>query len=167
MATSKKSARITGMLFGAYAISQAYIATLLRPLGRDVLRLQTTADPDELRQIMAAWTPEQRAQYRKHLLPDTLHPLLYSSALIAAGLVGHRASTPRCVRVAAVAAPALSAGCDLVENGFHAAFITRPDRISQGAARASTLFTRTKWLLALGTAGTLLGRVLHKRRTRS
>lgn len=166
MTTHTRTSKITVVLFGAYAISQVYIARLLWPLGDDVRRIQTTGDPEELRQIITTWTPEQRAHYRKHLLPDTFHPLLYSSALIAAGQTGHRDSTPRWVRVATVAAPALSAACDLVENGFHAQFINHPDRISPRGARASTVFTRTKWVLALGTAGALLGRAMYKPRSR-
>lgn len=162
--TVREPARTAAVLFGIYTLSQAYIAALLRPLGRDVLRLQTTGDPEEIQRIMKTWTPEQRAQYRKHLLPDTLHPLLYASALAAAGIAGHESSTPRWVRIVAIAAPASSAACDLAENALHARFVDHPDRTTRAAARASTLFTRTKWVLACGTAVALLARTLRKRR---
>lgn len=76
MSQPRRASRAAAVLFGAYAVSQAYIVVLLRPVGRDVMRLQATVDPDEIRRIMGAWTPEQRRQYRRHLLPDTLHPLL-------------------------------------------------------------------------------------------
>ena len=163
MCPSRRISRVAAVLFGIYAVSQVYIAALLRPVGRDVLRLQTTTDPDELRHLMSAWTPAQRAQYRKHLLPDTLHPVLYSSALAAAGRVGHRPDTPRWARLGALAAPALAAGCDWAENALHAQFVSHPGRITMRAARASTLFTRTKWVLAFGTAGALLARAVRHR----
>lgn len=164
---SRRANKIAAVLFSAYALSQAYIAVLLRTLGRDVLRLQTTAKPENLQRIIESWTPEQAAQYRKHLAPDTLHPLLYGAALIAAARAGHRPSTPRGMRVAAVIAPALAAGCDLAENALHARFIAQPGRITPRHARASTLFTRAKWVLAFGTAGVLLARAVHHRRSRS
>ncbi|MGO1539868.1 MAG: hypothetical protein ACTHW3_10925 [Leucobacter sp.] len=158
-----RATRSAVALFGIYSISQAYIARLLRPLGRDVLRLQTTCDPDQLRHIVGSWTPEQRAQYRKHLLPDTLHPLLYASALATAAAAGHRASTPRWVRVSTVVAPALSAACDLAENAVHARLLDDPHQVTRTMARASTLFTRTKWILACGTAGALIARTVRNR----
>lgn len=167
MAPSRRAARSAAVLFSIYAVSQAYIAVLLCPLGRDVLRLQTTGDPEELQRIMTTWTPRQRAQYRKHLLPDTLHPLLYASALTAAGIAGHKVSTPRWVRIAAIAAPAASAACDLAENALHARFVDQPHRATRSSARASTLFTRTKWVLACGTAVAVLGRALRKRSSTS
>ncbi|WP_150119329.1 hypothetical protein [Enteractinococcus helveticum] len=165
MSSPTRAVRTAVALFGAYVVSQAYIAALLRPLGRDVLRVQTTGDPDEFCRIMTGWSPEQRLQYRKHLLPDTLHPLLYASALAAAGIAGHEPSTPRWVRIVAVAAPAASAVCDLSENALHARFVNHPHRVTREAARASTLLTRTKWVLACGTAGALITRTLRKRRS--
>lgn len=164
MATSTRATRTAAVLFGIYAVFQGYIAALLRPLGRDVLRLQASGDSAEIQRIMNKWTPEQRAQYRKHLLPDTLHPLLYASALTAAGIPGHDSSTPRWVRIAAIAAPASSAACDLTENALHARFVDHPNRTTRASARASTLFTRAKWVLACGTAVALLVRTLRKQR---
>lgn len=165
MLPPRRASIVAAVLFGIYAVSQVYIAVLLRPLGRDVLRLQVTTDPDELRHLMSDWNPEQRIQYRKHLLPDTLHPVLYSSALAAAGSAGHRPETPRWARLAAFAAPALAAGCDLVENALHAQFVSHPGRITRRAARASTLFTRSKWVLAFGTTGAMLARAVRHRRS--
>lgn len=167
MLSTERNSRAVAVLFAVYAASQAHIALLLRPVAADALRLQTTGDPDALRRIIGAWTPVQRRQYRRHLLPDTLHPLLYAAALIAAGRHGHRPGTPRWARFAAVAAPALSAAFDLAENALHARFVAHPHRITRGAARASTLLTRTKWQLALGTAGALLARAVRARRRRS
>lgn len=163
MISAKRALRTAVVLFSAYTVSQAYIATLLHPLGRDVLRVQTTGDPNELQRIMASWTAEQRLQYRKHLLPDMLHPLLYASALAAAGIAGHEPSTPRWVRIVAIATPVVSAACDLSENALHARFVNQPDRTTRAAARASTVLTRTKWVLACGTTGALIARTLRKR----
>lgn len=163
MTPSTHSTRTVGLLFGAYAVSQSYIAALLYPLGLDVLRLQTTGDPDELRHIVSTWTPEQIAQYREHLLPDTLHPFLYGSALAAAGIAGHQPATGRWVRTAAVAAPALAALCDLAENAFHAKFLRHPKQVKRAEARISILFTRTKWILACSSAAALIIRSLRNR----
>lgn len=164
MLSSRRASKAAAVLFGVYAVSQAYIAVLLRPVGGDALRVQTTRDPDELRRIMSAWSPEQCDRYRRHLLPDTLHPLVYASALAAAGVAGHRPDTPRWVRMGVVAAPVLSAGCDLAENALHARFIRHPDRITRRTARISTRLTRTKWVLAFGTAGALIARTVRNRR---
>lgn len=152
------------MLFGLYAVSQIYIAVLLRPVGGDALRVQATSDPNELRRIIGAWSPEQCDRYRRHLLPDTLHPLVYASALVAAGVAGHRPDTPRWVRMGVVAAPVLSAVCDLAENALHARFICHPNRITKRAARVSTRLTRIKWVFAFGTAGVLVARTVRNRR---
>lgn len=163
MTAVRGPARAAVILFGVYVVSQGWIASLLHPLGRDVLRLQTTGDPEEVQRIMTSWTPEQRAQYRKHLPPDTLHPLIYASALIAAGIAGHAATTPTWARSVAIAAPAASTACDLAENALHARFVNHPGRTTRSAARAATLFTRTKWALALGTAAALLTRSARNR----
>ncbi|WP_193510150.1 hypothetical protein [Cryobacterium sp. BB736] len=152
MGVHGKNKRITVALWVAFAVSQANIARLLLPLGSDVGRLQTTADPTVFRKIMGGWTPAQREQYQRHLGPDTLHPFLYAAALIASGRAVRQPAQPRAVTLALIAAPAASAVLDLVENAFHARFTARPDDITPRDAALSGAATRTKWALALGSA---------------
>lgn len=152
--THRRRNRTAWLLAAAFVVSQVNIGRLLRPLGSDVVRLQTTTDPDAFREVMQAWSPEQRAQYQRHLPPDTLHPVLYAAALIAMGR-SLRRDAPAWARVASVLAPAASAACDLIENSYHGRFNADPDGITDHDARRSGRLTRTKWVLALGTAGVI------------
>lgn len=68
------------------------------------------------------------------------------------------------MRTLAVVVPAGSAVGDLSENALHARFVNHPDRATRAAARASTVLTGTKWLLAGGTVAALITRTLRRRR---
>lgn len=146
-----RAARAATVLLLAYVVSQINIARLLWPLSRDVVRLQSASNPRVIRDVMGAWTPAQRAQYRRHLLPDSVHPLLYGATLALAGRAVLPPSHPQWMRWAVVAAPATSGMCDLVENAFHAQFSAEESDITTRAGLLSTAVTRTKWILAVGT----------------
>lgn len=165
MSTNAKSGRVPLVLIAVYAVSQANIARLLWPLGLDVIRLQTTTNPAVIRQVASGWTSAQRAQYRRHLAPDTVHPLLYGAVLIIGGQAVRKPSDPGWLRWVLAAAPITAAACDLIENAFHVRFCTRPDGITTGAATLSGAATRTKWVLALGCAALIAFRVVRPRRT--
>jgi hypothetical protein len=155
---------VTTALWIVFAVSQVNIARLLQPLGRDVGRLQSTADAKVFREIVGGWTPEQREQYRRHLAPDTVHPFLYAAALIASGRAVRQPFQPRAVTLALIAAPAASAVLDLIENAFHARFTARPEDITPRSAALSGTATRTKWALALGSAAWIGVQAMRNRR---
>ena len=153
-------------LAGTYAVSQVVIGRLLWPLRRDLLQLQTTTDPAVFRRIIEQWSPTQRARYRQHLIPDTVHPLIYAALLVAAGSGERQSSRSRWVSGATVVAPIASAICDLIENAFHARFTSNPQNITRATAILSGTASRTKWVLALGTATWLGARAIRAKRAR-
>lgn len=164
MSTGALGGRPPWFLLALYAVSQANIARLLWPLGTDVIQLQTTTDAVVIRQVVSGWTPAQRQQYRRHLTPDTLHPLLYGALLVAGGRAVSTFSDPTWVRRTLVAAPVAAAVCDLVENAFHARFCARPMAITTRAATLSSIATRIKWVLALGSVSWIVFRARRQQR---
>lgn len=155
-----RAAVVARKAFAAYGLSQLLIAILLWPVRRDLPRLQSTTDPAVFRSVMGRWDLHQRNRYLLHLLPDTLHPLLYAVSLTAAARASLSPSDPRWAHAALHMAPAGAALCDLVENAFHARFLSDPGTITRRSARISGTLTRTKWVLALGTATVLLARTI-------
>lgn len=157
------AARSATVLLFVYAASQVNIARLLWPLGRDVVRLQSTTDPRVIRDVMGGWSPAQRVQYRRHLLPDSVHPLLYGAMLALAGRAALRPTHSRWIRWTVVAVPTLAGIFDLIENAFHDRFSAEPPVITLRAARLSGVATRIKWILAFGTVAWIGLQTLQRR----
>ena len=86
---SKKSDSNTLIaIFGIlYFASQIKIASIVQPLGIDMLRIQTTLSSDTFKAIASGWIASGQINiYYQHFYYDNIHPLWYSiflSLLIA------------------------------------------------------------------------------------
>lgn len=139
-------------LSAAYVVSQARIGRLLGPVAGRALRLQTTTSSTVFAGILDGWSDRELARYRSHLPADMVHPVIYAAALTAGAARLHqlRPLSPP-VRRALLAAPAVSAACDYVENLAHWYLLDHRERITPGAIRATGTITNLKWTLALGS----------------
>jgi hypothetical protein len=154
------------LLFGIiYIVSQIIIANILHPLdSRLFLKAQTTFSREIYLNLLQGWEQAgMMGRYRLHFYFDFIHPVWYSifiSALLAKGMNLNRWSSRFNILLLI---PFIAGMMDLVENVFHALFISNYSTISDHHIFLSALASNTKWALALGSlifALVLLGKQL-------
>ncbi len=159
-------ARTAALLGVTFALSQAAIAALLRPLGgAEVIRLQTTLSAADFTATLDRWRAAGLIDvYWRHYAIDFVHPLLYGAflaALLARGLEANRIAH----RYDVVLLVPLAAGLlDLVENTIHVALLADPGRIGPTPVVASGVAAILKWTLAGASLLVAAGLALRARR---
>jgi hypothetical protein len=133
-----------------YAASQIAIAVVVRPLGSDPLRVQTTLDAAGVRAIFARWdaaglTPIYAAHYRY----DMIHPLWYGVLLAALLATAFRARAVPARWDVLLLLPFAAALCDVVENLVHLSFLADRTSITPGRVLVGNGAALLKWALVL------------------
>lgn len=131
----------------------AGIAWYLAPLEPSVLALQLSFSPKAFAMVVHAWSPEQLARFRWHLLPDfallgcygTFGYLLVSRSAL---FTQHRPA----VRAAALWSLPLAGAFDAAENVLHWWLTATPRFGLEPVYLASGACATLKWLLLLGFA---------------
>lgn len=138
------------VIFGiVYAISQAMIIRIVRPLGSDVLKIQTTLSSATFIRILHEWRAAGLVPvYMHHFDFDFVHPLWYGLLLAALLAKTFNANRVPARFDALLFVPFVAAALDLVENVFHVAFITHESLIRPGLVVMSGIASNTKWALA-------------------
>ena len=149
---SKKSdSNILIAIFGIlYFASQLKIASIVYPLGIDILRIQTTLSSDTFKEIASSWIASgQIGIYYKHFNFDNFHPIWYSiflSLLIARTFkINH--INPKFNFI--ILTPFIAGICDLIENMMHLYFLSDLRRATPALVALSGTATNTKWFLSL------------------
>lgn len=149
---SKKSdSNLIIAIFGIiYFASQIKIASIVHPLGIDMLRIQTTLSSDSFKEIASGWIASgQIGLYYKHFYFDNFHPIWYSiflSLLIARAFKINNIN-PKFNFF--ILTPFVAGVCDLIENMMHLYFLADLKRAIPVLVALSGLATNTKWFLAL------------------
>jgi hypothetical protein len=149
---SKKSdSNLIIAIFGIiYFASQIKIASIVHPLGIDMLRIQTTLSSDSFKEIASGWIASgQIGLYYKHFYFDNFHPIWYSiflSLLIARAFKINNIN-PKFNFF--ILTPFVAGVCDLIENMMHLYFLADLKRATPVLVALSGLATNTKWFLAL------------------
>ncbi|MFZ3055677.1 MAG: hypothetical protein WA098_02875 [Smithella sp.] len=149
---SKKSdSNLIIAIFGIiYFASQIKIASIVHPLGIDMLRIQTTLSSDSFKEIASGWIAlGQIGLYYKHFYFDNFHPIWYSiflSLLIARAFKINNIN-PKFNFF--ILTPFVAGVCDLIENMMHLYFLADLKRATPVLVALSGLATNTKWFLAL------------------
>ncbi|MFZ2399513.1 MAG: hypothetical protein WAW31_12725 [Smithella sp.] len=149
---SKKSdSNLIIAIFGIiYFASQIKIASIVHPLGIDMLRIQTTLSSDTFKEIASGWIASgQIGLYYKHFYFDNFHPIWYSiflSLLIARAFKINNIN-PKFNFI--ILTPFVAGVCDLIENMMHLYFLADLKRATPVLVALSGLATNTKWFLAL------------------
>lgn len=149
---SKKSdSNLIIAIFGIiYFASQIKIASIVHPLGIDMLRIQTTLSSDSFKEIASGWIASgQIGLYYKHFYFDNFHPIWYSiflSLLIARAFKINNIN-PKFNFI--ILTPFVAGVCDLIENMMHLYFLADLKRATPVLVALSGLATNTKWFLAL------------------
>jgi hypothetical protein len=153
---SKKSdSNLIIAIFGiVYFASQIKIASIVHPLGIDMLRIQTTLSGDTFKEIASGWIASgQIGLYYKHFYFDKFHPVWYSiflSLLIARAFKINNIN-PKFNFF--ILTPFIAGICDFFENMMHLYFLADLQRATPALVALSGLATNTKWFLAfLGVA---------------
>ncbi|UYP17943.1 hypothetical protein OED52_14870 [Rhodococcus sp. Z13] len=135
-----------------YAVSQANIAHVLGSTATTVGTIQTTFSAEKYRKILDNLGPEELERYREHYYWDMVHPLTFAIALRAGAraLHEHRPLRPRTRRLL-LAAPAVAAAGDYVENVVGLYLLDHRTRIDDRIVRTASTVSVTKWALALGS----------------
>ena len=156
---SKKSdSNILIAIFGIlYFASQLKIASIVHPLGIDVLRLQTTLSSDTFKEIASSWIASgQVGIYYKHFYFDNFHPILYSiflSLLIARTFKINNVN-PKFNFI--ILTPFIAGICDLIENMMHLYFLSDLQSATPALVALSGTATNTKWFLSLSGVAIVL-----------
>jgi hypothetical protein len=133
-----------------YFVSQIKIASIVHPLGIDMLRIQTTLSSDTFKTIASGWIASGQVNiYYQHFYFDNFHPIWYSIFL---SLLIARAFTINNVNSKfnwIILTPFVAGLCDLFENMMHLYFLADLNRATPAFVALSGLATNTKWFLAL------------------
>lgn len=142
--------RLALILGAVYLANQVLIASVLGKYGHDLLRLQTTFDPELFRQIISQWGEPGLAAFRAHFYPDSIHPFIYALFLASAwaALTRREDAPPSGVTLAVFALPLAAGFCDLLENCLHILVLQDIAHIPSYMVTAGALAANTKWLLA-------------------
>jgi hypothetical protein len=145
------------LLFGLlYAASQLAIAVVVRPLGGDPLRVQTTLDAEAVRAIFDRWDRAGlTAVYARHYRYDMIHPLWYGVFLAALLARALRARAAPARWNALLLLPFAAALCDVVENVVHLSFLADRAHITAGRVLLGNGAALLKWTLVLMVLTTL------------
>lgn len=149
---SKKSdSNLIIAIFGIiYFASQIKIASIVHPLGIDMLRIQTTLSNDTFKEIASGWIASgQIENYYKHFYFDNFHPIWYSIflSLLIARVFKINDINPKFNFI--VLTPLIAGICDFFENMMHLYFLADLKRATPALVALSGLATNTKWFLAL------------------
>jgi len=153
--------------FGAiYLASQAWIGRIVHPLGPEMLFVQTTLSAERVREIFAAWEAAGLLDvYASHYRYDMIHPLWYGVFLAAALAKGFNANAVPARFNGLLLLPFLAAGCDVLENRVHQAFLAERAAITPAAVLLGNGAANLKWLIAAGAVlavGALTLRALRR-----
>jgi hypothetical protein len=149
---SKKSdSNILIAIFGIlYFASQIKIASIVHPLGIDMLRIQMTLSNDTFKEIASRWIASgQIGIYYQHFYFDNFHPIWYSVflSLLIARTFKINGVSPSFNFI--ILTPFIAGICDLIENAMHLYFLSDLRRATPALVAFSGTATNTKWFLAL------------------
>jgi len=149
---SKKSdSNLIIAIFGiVYFTSQIAIASIVHPLGIDMLRIQITLSSATFKEIASGWIASgQIENYYKHFYFDNFHPVWYSIflSLLVARAFKINNINPKFNFI--ILTPFIAAICDFIENMMHIYFLADLNRATPVLVALSGLATNTKWFLAL------------------
>ncbi|RVW05155.1 hypothetical protein [Rhodococcus xishaensis] len=135
-----------------FVLSQANIVRLLGPVAPKVLKTQTAPSARVYAAVLDGMDSAEIGRYRSHFYLDFVHPGIYATAL-RAGVrrLDELSPLPPATKRALLAAPVVSAAGDYIENVAGLYLLDHRDRITDGAIRATTAISTTKWVLALGS----------------
>jgi len=147
----KSDSNLMIAIFGIiYFASQIKIASIVHPLGIDMLRIQTTLSSNTFKEIASGWIASgQIVLYYKHFYFDNFHPIWYSiflSLLIARSFKINNIS-PKFNFI--ILTPFVAGICDFFENMMHLYFLADLRRATPKLVALSGVATNTKWFLAL------------------
>jgi hypothetical protein len=147
----KSDSNILIAIFGIlYFASQIKIASIVQPLGIDMLRIQMTLSNDTFKEIASRWIASGQVNiYYQHFYYDNFHPLWYSiflSLLIARTFKINNVS-PKFNFI--ILTPFVAGICDLIENMMHLYFLADLNRATPALVALSGTATNTKWFLSL------------------
>ena len=148
--SKKSNSNLIIAIFGIiYFVSQIKIASIVHPLGIDMLRIQTTLSSDTFKEIASGWIASgQIGNYYKHFYFDNFRPIWYSiflSLLIARAFKSNNIS-PKFNFF--ILTPFVAGICDFFENMMHLYFLADLQRATPALVALSGLATNTKWFLA-------------------
>jgi hypothetical protein len=137
-------------IFGAiYGVSQTLIAITVRALGIDMLRVQTTLDPEVVRAIFAHWDAAGSiGDYAAHYRYDMIHPLWYGTLLAAMLAKGFEDNEVSASWDAFLLLPFVAALCDVGENIVHLSFLADRNAITATNVLIGNGAALTKWALS-------------------
>lgn len=149
---SKKSdSNLIIAIFGiVYFASQIAIASIVHPLGIDMLRIQTTLSSVTFNEIASGWIASgQIGNYYKHFYFDNFHPVWYSIflSLLVARAFKINNINPKFNFM--ILTPFIAGICDFFENMMHLYLLADLKRATPVWVALSGLATNTKWFLAL------------------
>ncbi len=149
--SKKSNSNLIIAIFGIiYFASQIKIASIVHPLGIDMLRIQTTLSSDTFKEIASGWIASgQIENYYKHFYFDNFHPIWYSiflSLLIARAFKINNIN-PKFNFF--ILTPFIAGICDFFENMMHLYLLADLQRATPALVALSGLATNTKWFLAL------------------
>jgi hypothetical protein len=149
---SKKSdSNILIAIFGIlYFASQIKIASIVHPLGIDMLRIQTTLSSETFKAIASGWIASGQINiYYQHFYYDNIHPLWYSIflSLLIARTFKINGVNPKFNFI--ILTPFVAGICDLIENMMHLYFLADLNRATPALVALSGTATNTKWFLSL------------------
>ena len=131
----------------------AGITWYLAPLEPSVLALQLSFSPSAFATVVHAWSPEQLARFRMHLVPDFALLICYGAfgylLVSRSALFAQRLPV---ARTAALLSLPLAAAFDAAENVLHAWLTAAPRFDVPLAYLAAGACAALKWLLLLGFA---------------
>jgi hypothetical protein len=149
--SQKSDSNLIIAIFGIiYFASQIKIASIVHPLGIDMLRIQTTLSSDTFKEIASGWIASgQIGLYYKHFYFDNFHPIWYSIflSLFIARAFKINNINPKFNFI--ILTPFIAGICDFFENMMHLYFLADLQRATPALVALSGLATNTKWFLAL------------------
>jgi hypothetical protein len=149
--SEKSDSNLIIAIFGIiYFASQIKIASIVYPLGIDMLRIQTTLSSDTFKEIASGWIASgQIGLYYKHFYFDNFHPMWYSIflSLLIARVFKINNINPKFNFI--ILTPFVAGICDLIENMMHLYFLADLKRATPALVALSGTATNTKWFLAL------------------
>ena len=138
-------------IFGIlYFASQIKIASIVHPLGIDMLRIQTTLSSDTFKAIASGWIASGQINiYYQHFYYDNIHPVWYSIflSLLIARTFKINGVNPKFNFI--ILTPFVAGICDLFENMMHLYFLADLNRATPALVALSGTATNTKWFLSL------------------
>lgn len=135
------------LAFGAiYFVSQIAIGLIVRPLGVDMLLVQTSLSAQHVRAIFAKWDAAGLiGTYVAHFRLDVIHPFWYAMFLAGVLAKGMNATGAPARCNGLVVLPFVAGACDMLENVVHLRFLTDRADITQSAVLVGNGAALVKW----------------------